>query len=196
MPTDLDEVDVWNQALDLLKEAPFRSTTDNTSVSRWFERNYATIRDAVTRAYPWNFARARASLTADATAPDFGWAYRFALPADCLRPMPLTVDGEWEGQPIQHEVEGGYILTDDPGPVYLRYIAQKTDPADWEPLFVRALAGALAAQAAHWMTGKASFVQIADAQYQGALREARRIDASEGTMERAYDSDVISARYS
>lgn len=188
--------DICNMALDVLKEAPLTDyTTDNTSVSRWFVRNYATFRDAELEAHPWRFAMTRATASADAAAPTFGWKYKYAKPAGLLRIVQMNSSGYFEYDPIPHELEGDWILTDQSSTIYLVYVQQITDPTKHTNLFNQALAAAMARALSHWLTGKANMVAIADAAYKEALARARRANALFSTPERAFDSDVINARY-
>lgn len=190
------KTDICNLALDMLHEAPFADVdTEGTADSRWFVRNYDVIRDAEVRKHVWNFAKKRAAISADATAPAFGWLKRYARPVDMLRLLQISHDGAFEGPLIPHEVEGDWILTDQSATIYVRYIRQVTDPSDFDPNFVEALACRLALKSAHRFTGKQSMVQTAASFYADAIAEARLANAIEGTPERPYDDDVIAARY-
>jgi len=190
----MDDTDVCNLALDLLKEATVASIDEKSSVAEWFQRNYAPLLKSALRAYPWNFAITRAELNAAETGPGFGWDYRYALPDDCVRLLPVRYGGKLNGSPIPHEVEAGYILTNAEEPLQIRYVAEITDPEAWDDSFTQAFSALLALKMAHWMTGKASYVQIAKSLYDEALAEARRIDAQEGTPETVNSDDVISIR--
>ena len=55
----LSDVDVFNLALDLLKEAPITAFTDDTAEAEWGTRNYALARNAELREHPWKFALKR-----------------------------------------------------------------------------------------------------------------------------------------
>lgn len=196
MTSTITKTNICNLALDILHEGPFTDVdADNTANSRWFVRNYEVTRDAEIRKHVWNFAKKRASLTADGTAPTFGWSTRFAVPSDCLRVLQLRYDGEFEGPHVPHEVEAGYILTDQSTTLYLLYLFQITDTTKFDPNFVEALAARLAMKAAHRFTGKQSMVQVAASFYADAISEARLANAIEGTPQKAYDDDVIAARY-
>lgn len=188
---------ICNMALDLLKEAPMNDyTTETTSEALWFQRNYETCRDAELEKHPWRFAMKRDTLTADATAPEFGWDYRYSKPTDFMRIGYLNYTGDFEGTPLPHEIEGDWILCDQSSSIYLVYVYRVTDPSKHLALFNKALAAQMAVDLAHWLTGKTSMVQVAAAKYDQALRDARRANALLSTPERAYDSDVIAARYS
>lgn len=268
------QTQVCNLALDLLHQSPLASgdlAADTTALAKWFNRNWAFARDAVLRAYPWNFAITRAQLElttqaitgitkadpavvtytgADsftagdlvlirdvvgmtevnnrrltvgtvntgsntfeledvdssayttyssggtiAIVPLFGWLYRYALPTGCLRVLPINQDGGYEAAPIPFQVEKGFILIDEAEPLSIRYIDQITDPTSWDALAVQALSGYLAAGLAHWLTGKTSAAEKAQAFYEARLAEARQIDGMEDVPERPYADDVIAARY-
>jgi hypothetical protein len=195
MPTGLAKIDVWNGALDILRDAPLTATTDTTATARWLSRNYDNLLAATLRAYPWNFALDRAELAEDATTPAFGWAKRYAMPSGWVRLLPINVDGEWEGTPIDHELEGAYILTDESAPLRVRGVDLITNPGAWDPLFAEALEARIALKMAHWLTGKASYVKVAETLYKAALSEAYRIDGMEGSPEMPEQSAVIAARY-
>ena len=195
MSTTLAEVDVWNMAIDLLRDAPVSAVTDTTSVAKWLSRNYANTRDRCLRRHPWNFAITRASLSEDPTTPAFGWNHRYAIPADCVRMLPVRYDGEYEGRIVPYELEKGYILTDRIAPLKIRYIARIEDPTSWEPAFADYVAASLAAKMAHWLTGKASYAKTAADMADRAYMEAIRMDGLEGSEEGPDQDDVIAARY-
>lgn len=187
--------DIANLSLDIMKEAEITNfEQDNRPIVRWMKRNFGLSRDSLIARYDWNFAISRALLAKHSVAPDFGWNNRFVVPSDSLRVLPLTVCGNFEGTPIQHEVEGPYILTNAPGPIRCRYIFRNEDYDRYPSYFCEALAGYLAMKCGHWVTGKVSYVQIAQGLYDSAMATAWRVDAIEGTAPRAADSEWINQR--
>lgn len=188
------ETDIANQALDILKEAPISSLDDPRPVARWLKRNFAVTRDSVLSAADWNFALKRASLTAESAAPGFGWSYSYVLPSDCIRLIPLTLDGYSEGPPLLHEVENRRILTDQPAPLKIRYIYRNETYSQYSATFQEAMSAKLAMKMAHWVTGKTSYAQIAQRLYQDAINNAWLTDAIEGSTPRAADQEWIRAR--
>jgi hypothetical protein len=188
------ETDICNRALDVLKEAPITSIDDQRPIGRWLKRNFAVERDALLEEAEWNFALKRASLPADSSPPAFGWDAAYTLPSDCIRLVPLTEDGQVEGRPIPHEVEGGKIFTDAPAPLKVRYVHRSENYATWPATFQKALSARLARGMAHWLTGKTSFLQIADAMYRDAMNSAWLSDAVQGTSPRAADTEWTDAR--
>ncbi|MEX3008358.1 hypothetical protein [Hoeflea sp. TYP-13] len=185
---------VCNMALDILHEGPISSIEDDEPNARRFKRNFDALRDAFLAAHPWNFAVSRVSLPADATAPAFGWDYRYLIPGDCLRLLPLKCDGEFDGANIPHELESGFLLTDEKAPLKIRYVRRVSELGLWTPLSVTAFAAFLAANLAHAVTGKASYAQFAADRFQSELKRAKRVDGLQGSLERADTNDVIAVR--
>lgn len=187
--------DICNQALDILKETEITDLeSDNRAIVRWMRRNFDTSRDSLLSRYDWNFALQRVVLAASQDRPAFGWSYAFTIPHDCLRVLPVTVCGHSEGMPIRHELEGAHILTDAHGPLNVRYVRRTEDYDRYPASFIEALAAYIAMKCGHWVTGKVSYVQVAQGLYREAIDVAWRIDAIEGTSPRAADDDWVAMR--
>lgn len=186
--------DIANRALDILKEAPISSIEDARPIAMWLKRNFDVTRDALLEESEWNFALKRASLPASSTAPAFGWQKQYQLPGDCIRVIPLTADGSFEGTPVPFEVEDGKILTDAEAPLKVRYVYRNENYAAYPATFQQALSAKLAMKMAHWLTGKSSFVQIAEGMYRDAMSKAWLSDAAQGSVPRPADEQWISAR--
>lgn len=169
-------VSICNRALDMLGADPITALTDTSKSARLCNRNYEPVRDAVLRAYPWNSAMARASLAASADTPEFDYAYQYEAPADFLRMWRINEDDEGL---VKWRLEGRKILTDQPAPLYIVYVKQITDPAEFDPLLADAISARLAAEIAYSLTGSASVKQEAENSYLRRLAEARKVDAQE-----------------
>src|SRR5262245_2849682 len=150
----LVKLDVYNMALDLLKEETMSSINELSAPANWLNRNYGQQRDYLMSRHWWKFAMARASLAADPAPPSFGWSYRYLQPSDILRLYPLTFDGELNSAMINYEVEGPYILSDAVPQLKVRYIRRVTTEGEWSNLFCEVLSIRCACKMAHWMTGK------------------------------------------
>lgn len=172
--------DVANMALGILVEAPIDSLDDDNKAARLLNLHFETTRQSELIKNPWAFAIFRVSLTSldaeDAPTSDV-YPYAFEEPEDALRVLPLTENGEVGGVPISWKQEGGLILTDYASPHLIRYIGNLTDPADWNVLFVEALAARLAMKIAMPLTNKPTVLQGAKVVYDEAIAEARRVNA-------------------
>jgi hypothetical protein len=134
-------VDVCNMALRRIGEMPIDSLEDDSDdkrVSACYD-TYEASRDEVLCMFDWACARARKTVTVDATAPAFGYDYRYALPSSpyCLRVISI------EDKP-EYQIEGRYILTDQETSINLLYASRITDETLLDPLLRRAIALKLA----------------------------------------------------
>ncbi|MCP4108324.1 MAG: hypothetical protein GY749_22740 [Desulfobacteraceae bacterium] len=195
MTSSIAAEDICNMALDMLIEAPITSLNDNDPNARRFKRNFDQWRDMFLSSHPWNFATKRVSIPADSTGPAHGWDYRYLLPGECLRFLPLRMSGEFEGNIIPHEIEGQYILTDESPPLKARYIWRNEAYGSWSPEAINAFAGLLAAKVAMAITGKNSVLQTAETNADNLLGAAKRLDGMQSHTERPSYQDVISVRY-
>lgn len=195
MALTITDVNVCNMALDMLKEAPITSLSEESPNAERLNRNFDILRTSFLTMHPWNFAAKRASITVDGTAPAFGWSYRYAIPSDCLQIRPLRYDGEHGYPLVPYEVEDGYILTDQTTPLKLIYTYDHTTYGGWHYAAVTAFATWIAYNIAHAVTGKVSAKAELREAWQGAFSEAKRLDGLQGTLERADVNDVIAVRY-
>lgn len=124
--------------------------------------------------HPWNFATTRANLPADAAAPAFGYARKFALPGDCIRWLPPEPDEDtyFEGQE-----ESGCILTDSEAPLPVRYIRLVEDAALWSPEFEQVLAYRVALDLSYAVTALAEVSKLTEDGFAEALRDGKRLDS-------------------
>jgi hypothetical protein len=182
------EVEICNAALAALGEAPLSSLDEPREAARLARARYGVVRDAVLRAHPWNFAIARALLAPLDEVPAFGFAASYALPADCLRVLEAGTP------PAAWRVEGRRLLTDQEAPLAVLYVRRAEEPGLYDPLFVEALAARLGADLAMRITENASRAAALWDLYQAKLREARTVDAREGTADALPDGSWLEAR--
>lgn len=119
---------------------------------------YGETRDEVLQAGDWPFAQREVALTAvvGQVAPS-PWAFEYQYPSDCLRvlyvrPGPLTGGArDDDPQPVLYQIANDTrpgtpveaILSDTDSAI-LMYVGQVTDPATWQPNFIKALVAKLA----------------------------------------------------
>ena len=169
-------IEICNSALIDLGEEAIASLTDNTKAARLCNQRWASVRDAVLRAHPWNCASALTELAASASSPAWKWTSSFPLPTDCLRVLSVAAGGA----PLSAwEVQAGLVLCDEAGPLSVAYIRRLDDPRLFDPLLSEALSARLAATLAYPLTASTSLGQAFWALYADKLREARGVDARE-----------------
>lgn len=191
-------LDVLNRVLDLLSQTRPVSEAEFADVrpeARWFRRTIEGVVQQELRARTWTFSKATATLGKDATPPDFDYMYRYLMPTDCLRLLPVTYDGLRNGSLVPYELFGRYIHTDYEAPMPIRYIADMQDPADWDAGFAAVIVAALAMLYAPKLTGgKLNYYQIAKDAYDSALETAYTANLIEEYPDPVEAHDVIRVR--
>jgi hypothetical protein len=198
----VSDVLIANRALTKLGATRIISFGDDTKEARAITSLYDLVRDAELRRRKWRFSLRRTQLPALANSPDFGYAYAYQLPADCL--SILSVGDVAPGVDLSdyrtgldmglYQLEGRTILTDLPAPLNLRYKARVTDATQFDLAFVEALAARIAMELAEDLTQSAAKREQAGADYRVALREAVAANAIEVAPEVLPDDSWLLAR--
>ena len=142
------EVDICNLALSHFgQDASIDSIDpiDGSAEAEHAARFYPMARDELLEMHPWSWAKRRATL-AELANDRTDWAYRYALPAECVKPrivLPEAYDDE-ETEGVPFDWEQGSLYTDEPN-ASLVFVLRVTDPTKFSPLFVAALSWRLAA---------------------------------------------------
>lgn len=175
------DVQIANRALSKLGDKTIVSLTEDSNSARAVNECYVIVRQNEIRRHPWHFAKKRALLAASATAPAFDFSYAYPLPADCLRvlmPHPQSDSVQYDGK-VDWKIEGRSILSDQAGPLKITYLADVTDPEQFDAAFVDTFAARLAAEVSMRLTGSAEKRKLALEEYRMSLLEARRVNAFE-----------------
>lgn len=201
MPDLIDDMAIANKALIKIAEAPVTSLDDAQSKSsRIMKALLPQAKQFVFRIHPWNCLRERDILIKSGDKPKFGFNYKYALPADCLRPLAIQ-DGRGTFIPFyeasyggtlnnrkQFVVEGKYILTDtEPhtdntlGQAGLNFVYIK-NPSNLNVLdanVIELLSYYLAIEAAYSFTGSVNLKQQLIAENKECLKVSRALNAQE-----------------
>jgi hypothetical protein len=164
--------------------------------------HFALARDSLLRAFDWNFARITAGLAA-LQNPPARWAYKYALPIDCLRlrrlnDTPLLVLPEAFCEvAADKDSTGAFInvILTNASPVSAIYTARVEDTTRWDPGFADAFAFDLAMRVCVELTGKEDRLARLAQLRQAALRDAAAEMANEGSgFNRLYLPESLTAR--
>lgn len=176
------EVAICNSALLAIGEDTITSVQFDASASvaaRVCNQFYRETRDAMLRAYPWNFANEKAALARLADTPVFAYRYAFQLPADpayCLRVLRP------EHKDTEYIIKGRVLETDDSA-INIEYTKRVTDPNQFDALFYEAFTLRLAMKIAAPITRKQTMVQLMASIYQVAIDDAYAADAFETVID-------------
>ena len=112
---------------------------DGSAEAEHCARFYPIARDEVLESHTWGFAQYRATLAA-LTNDREDWGYRYALPAECIKPRIVLTDGYSssanEGEPFEREGDSIYTDAQDAVLVYTKRI---TDTTKFTPMFTSAM---------------------------------------------------------
>jgi len=169
----------------------FGSTTitelgPETKESRACQVFYPLMRDELIYSHPWNFAMARADISAQvAPVPAFGFDYAYTLPTDCLRVWELIGDSEWA-------VESGQLLTNQDTEIYIRYIRRVEESGRFTPSFVSCFGTYLGAELSAKLAGDKSMRQaLLQELHEIQLPAAYSLNAMEGNRPKHKDEQSM-----
>ena len=163
--------------------------TDPSERAQVINSLFDQVRDELLQSYPWNFSIKRVQLAADGTAPAWGYAKRYKLPTDLLGLLYIKNNPKYL-------VEGGYILTDEGAPLYIKYISRVTEVGNFDALFAEALSAELAIEITERISGSNTKKQILAAQRDQIIAKAFAIDAIQDPPQELPEDAWISARES
>jgi len=184
-------VGLANQSLFMLGHSSIISMTEDVEAARLCNGRYGYIRDSVIRAYPWNCATQRVVLAQSADTPS-DYDYKYALPTSplCLRVLKM-IEEEEDG--YAWKVEGRWILTDS-STCNIVYLKQITDINEMDVLLREAIAARLAADICYALTGSSKQQERMWVIYDRKMKEARSVDAQEGTPDAITTDTFLDAR--
>jgi hypothetical protein len=174
----MTSTEICNKALAHLGDARISDFHEVSVAAEKCRTHYDHERDSLLRLHRWNFARARTLLTRLVQKPAFGWAFQYAMPADCLRVLEFNGVESGLDHDDHFELEGGRLLT-DAGEGWLVYTKRVTDASLYDVLFCDALAYKLAAALCKEITNSNSEKGALLQMFERSLRDAGWTDAVE-----------------
>tara|TARA_R100000995_G_scaffold32167_1_gene14426 strand:- start:1134 stop:1724 length:591 start_codon:yes stop_codon:yes gene_type:complete len=178
------DVDICNSALNMIGASNIVSLTEDSRAARVCNQRFEFIRDAVSRAHPWNCLLRRASISAESEAPAFEFEHQHLMPNDpyCLRVIRA------QDLDTIFRVEGRKILSDTT-PFNFIYVARITDPNEYDQLLIESIAARLAADISYALVNSATLTQSLFQLYENKVSEARFVDATEGIPDNVINQD-------
>lgn len=167
-------------------------TNDTGTIKDTIALYFSSTLEELTAMSAWNCCLASAQLTAELTAPTFGYDNAYALPAEAIRVyyVSASTGGGYKNKPADYEVNvvgSARVLNTnvtDPYIVYTRVPEDSSATNDYavmDSLFARAFYTLLAARICVSITGNSDLESaILDEFYNIVLPDALRCDAIEG----------------
>ncbi len=191
------ETNIINFALRALGAKRITSRTDGSANANSADDVYDLVRDQVLRAHNWNFATKRIQLAELAATPTFGFDHQHALPSDWIRTVSVHDNDAGLGSlEYKEETTGSQrVLLSDSATVYLRYVAQITDPTFYPSDFVVALSIELAKRLALAIPNSNTIKADLDEEVKKLILGARSNDAMGSSPEKRPPGSWVSARF-
>lgn len=197
MSLPIAPIDIVRLAADQIGEALANTIEPPvTEIEKRFARAYDHTRQRVIRMGVWNCAKARASISRDATAPAFGFPDRYLLPNDCLRFLrfdnSITSITDFDN----YEIEGRYVLVNAGGAasINIHYITDVTEVALWDAGLRELIILFLAKAVAYQSTKKKELIAILNDSIKLEMPDAFSIDGQERPPRRKEKSRALNSR--
>ena len=182
------QVEICNLALSRIGAGTISAIDEDTREARTLLLHYEPTLRSLLRAHEWNFAKKRVVLAQLSTAPVSEYAYQYALPSDFLK--VCRINGAFTDE---YRLEGSALLSDE-DPVTLEYVHAVTDPNLFDAIFTDVLAQKLASEIAYALTENNGLTESVFRIYSDKLREARTMNARDGTPRNIEASTWLDAR--
>lgn len=194
--TATSKVDVCNLAMDhigggIIVKIDTPETEQEKKCARWYD----VTRRALLRAHPWAFARARAILSRNTTAPTHGWADAYNVPTNLLR-LHFIGDDSVADLKNNYVFEGRQILMDNSGgaSIDIGYTKDEEDVTKFDALFTDLLAVEIAWRMTFAFTLKPSLKRELRESRNELRIEAKAVNSQERPPRRVQRSKFIEAR--
>lgn len=186
------DVEICNRALQKLGVKRITALTDDSVNARACNAAFVAVRQSLLRKHKWQFSIQRASLAADATAPSWGRANAYQLPSGFLKLLPPypednLADRDWI-------IEGRKILSDESAPLYIRYVADVTDPNEMDALFREYFSTVLAMELCQELTNSTNRKKDLKEDVIDILKDAKKANAIENVPSTAVTDEWITSR--
>lgn len=187
------KVEIANRALQLLGAKRITSLTEDSRNARAINAAFEPVKLAELRKHQWSFAIKRAQIAEDTTTPLFTKAASYTLPADFI--ALANKDPEDNFNTDDWQIEGRSIVTNDDGPLEIRYVADVTDVNQMDPLFREVLASKLAEQLCEEITQSNTKIQTAMQVYEQNITAAKKANAIERVSQEPPEDVWLTCRY-
>lgn len=196
------QVEIVNAALQKCAEPKIENMSQDVKAAREARTAWDMTRRSTIQLYRWNFAKRRAELAASSTVPTFGYQYQMPVPTGFLQLIGVYDDSQYQqnytGGQIPYVTEGTdsqKIILSDTTPLYITYVKDITDTAQFDPLFDQVLACHLAMQLSYPLGTSLDRIPQIERELDFWTRKAKLANAIENTPEVYQASTWTDARF-
>ena len=154
------------------------------------------MRDDLLRCHNWNFATKRVELARSSTLPAFEFDYGYVVPSDWMRTVSVHDNDSGIGTIIYREenIAGERCILASTENVFLRYVAQVTDPNLMAADFRKALVTSLARDVALPISNSNSLREFYEKKAERDILRAKGSDALGSSPERRPAGSWVTSR--
>jgi len=169
------------------------SLTEDTKAARLVNLLFDDVAKEVMTLGAFSSATKRQTLAQDATAPDWGYSYRYTLPTD-PKFLGLIKLNELVPGDSPHAIESGYLLTDEIS-VKIKYKIWQKDTEAWDSMLQRCVVLKLAERLCYTLTGNLELKKSLLVEFEDALDKALAIDGQNaGDDDLTITNDLLDVR--
>lgn len=169
-------------------EPPDEGSKPAAECAQWYD---VGRREAL-RASTWGFARRRHTVLPSAP-PLFGWAQRYELPNDYIRPVEVKFN-DTELTDKDYEIEDGFLVCNELGTLQLVYVYDHNNPALWTPDFVTLCASNIAKWVGPALSSSEGNTRLAENRATQGVKDARGVNGQENPPRRVEYSRLLAKR--
>ena len=136
-------------------------------------RSMPELRDKLLRLYAWRFARKTAQIFSMPNKKQSGWDYAYTENGECMKVLAVFSGDE----PVEYEEVDGLILSNASNDMTMRYTAQITDIAKFDPVFKEVLCYELAQEISAVLAWNADAISLFSQKEQQLIQNAYRTGA-------------------
>ena len=193
-------IDIINLALTRIGESRIEELDEESKAADEARAIYDLLLDSELMANRWGFAQRRAALAVSATTPAWGYAYKYAVPADSLSVIyvdgqePAALDDFRQSRFPTWQIEGRDIVTDLAAPLKILYVARIENPDEWSAAFRIAFSFKLAEVLAVPIAADTGLRDRMAQAYEISIRDARQQSAIQSAPQYVADSTWLQVR--
>lgn len=195
----MQELELCNRALALIKQPALDTLTDGSEAAKRWKLLYPGTRDQILREGWWNFAtRIEVLVVSAETVP--GWTYVYKEPSKLITIRKVFWDinsqdpDELDFRSLSNAAgDGQLIVTQTPG-AYIEYTRQITDTEVFDPSFVHALEISMAANMAPAIGGSIETALDLMKVAANVISSSQRLNASQKRITKTRSSSYQDVR--
>lgn len=193
MPSEINQTTIINRALQILGSPPVANIQANDRGARAMNTAYKPVLFSILQENYWYFAIKRAKLPADTAKPLHTWLNQFRLPGDFIMMAPEDQLSQFP-DPAAQIVEGDFILSNEDGPLNVRYVTSSVTESSFPALFAEAFSAQLAVMTCEQITQSSAKQKNAIAIYDRQINLSKKRNFILIEKPRAPKSVWLSAR--